>query len=625
VKWLMGEDISGLGAIRSMSDPTAYGDPDKMSSAYYFTGTGDNGGVHYNSGINNKAAYLMTDGASFNGHNVTGIGIDKVAAIYYDVQTSMLTSGSDYGDLYNALYQSCIDLIGGSEGITSGDCDEVRDATDAVEMNDEPEPGFNPDAELCTGGEDPWILFSDDIESGTGNWTAAAIEGYSSWYDIEGYAHSGVTSLYGDDYWADYYATPSDSYMAMNLDVTLPIGDGPYLWFAHAFGFDPPDWDGGWVEYSTNGGVSWTDAGSLIDSGLDYTGTINDTWNNPNPGQAAYVDTSHGYVSTRVDLSSLSGHPIRFRWRMSSDDVVYDLGWLVDDVMIYTCDPPLFAPTDFDGDSRTDPAKFSSSSNTLSYLKSSTGTWQDVAMGAGTIEYVPRSDFDGDLKTDPAMFVPAAGSLWYRESSSSTWQGVYTGPGSYELVTGSDFDGDGKTDPALFYTVGGANALWYLKSTTSTWQGVYMGPGSYELVMGSDFDGDGKTDPALFYSVGGANALWYLESSSSTWRGVYMGPGTYEMVPASDFDGDGKTDPALFYAAGGANALWYLESSTATWKGVYMGAGTYSYVSGADFDGDGKTDPAEFVSGTKTMWWLKSTTSSWDGVWMGAGTYEVVN
>jgi hypothetical protein len=283
------------------------------------------------------------------------------------------------------------------------------------------------------------------------------------------------------------------------------------------------------------------------------------------------------------------------------------------------------APSDFDGDGKTDPAKFDSSTNTLSYLESSTGTWRDVGMGSGTIEYVRRSDFDGDGKTDPAMFIPAAGSLWYRESSSSTWQGVYMGPGSYQLVTGSDFDGDGKTDPALFYTVGGANALWYLESTTSTWQGVYMGPGSYELVMGSDFDGDGKTDPALFYTVGGANALWYRESSSATWLGVYMGPGTYEMAPASDFDGDGKTDPALFCAAGGANALWYLESSAATWQGVYMGPGTYTYVSGTDFDGDGKTDPTEFVSGTQTMWWLKSSTSSWDGAWMGAGTYEVVN
>jgi len=38
VKWLIGEDISGLGAIRDMEDPPAYGDPDKMTSPNYYAG-----------------------------------------------------------------------------------------------------------------------------------------------------------------------------------------------------------------------------------------------------------------------------------------------------------------------------------------------------------------------------------------------------------------------------------------------------------------------------------------------------------------------------------------------------------------------------------------------------------
>ena len=77
----------------------------------------DSGGVHTNSGINNKAAYLMVDGGSFNGKTVTAIGADKTLAIYYEVQTNLLTSGADYADLYNALYQGCLNLVGGSSGI----------------------------------------------------------------------------------------------------------------------------------------------------------------------------------------------------------------------------------------------------------------------------------------------------------------------------------------------------------------------------------------------------------------------------------------------------------------------------------------------------------------------------
>jgi len=59
VRWQMGEDVSGLVPIRDMANPPAYGDPDKMSSPYYYLGEEDSGGVHYNSGVNNKAVFLM--------------------------------------------------------------------------------------------------------------------------------------------------------------------------------------------------------------------------------------------------------------------------------------------------------------------------------------------------------------------------------------------------------------------------------------------------------------------------------------------------------------------------------------------------------------------------------------
>ena len=57
--WLMGEDVytphTSGDALRSLSNPTLYGQPDNMSN--YVNTTRDNGGVHTNSGIPNKAAY----------------------------------------------------------------------------------------------------------------------------------------------------------------------------------------------------------------------------------------------------------------------------------------------------------------------------------------------------------------------------------------------------------------------------------------------------------------------------------------------------------------------------------------------------------------------------------------
>jgi Zn-dependent metalloprotease len=133
VTWLLAED-SALGPIRSMKNPPAYGDPDRMGSPNYYTGSGDNGGVHINSGVNNKAAYLIVAGGTFNGKGITGIGLDKTAAVYYEVQTHLLTSGSNFNDLYYALDQGCRNLIGGVEGITQTDCNQVVLAADAVEM-----------------------------------------------------------------------------------------------------------------------------------------------------------------------------------------------------------------------------------------------------------------------------------------------------------------------------------------------------------------------------------------------------------------------------------------------------------------------------------------------------------
>ena len=131
-KWLLGED-SGLGAIRDMANPPAYNQPDKMSSPYWYTGSGDHGGVHTNSGVGNKTAYLMTDGDTFNGYTVTGIGWAKTAQIFYYTNVYLLTASSNYAALGHALVQACANLTG-YYGITAADCAQVSIAAYATEI-----------------------------------------------------------------------------------------------------------------------------------------------------------------------------------------------------------------------------------------------------------------------------------------------------------------------------------------------------------------------------------------------------------------------------------------------------------------------------------------------------------
>ena len=113
--WLIGEDIGA--AFRSMSNPNAYGQPDTYLGTSWYTGTGDNGGVHYNSGVLNYWFYLLSVGGTGtndkgNAFNVSAIGIDKAGEIAYRMLTVYLTSSSQYSNARPAAIQSATDLYG---------------------------------------------------------------------------------------------------------------------------------------------------------------------------------------------------------------------------------------------------------------------------------------------------------------------------------------------------------------------------------------------------------------------------------------------------------------------------------------------------------------------------------
>ena len=342
VRWLLGEDLP-VGAGRSMSNPPIYGQPDTMTSTYYYCGSSDGGGVHTNSGVGNKAAYLMVDGGTFNGKSVAGLGIAKVARIWYEVQTNLFTSAGDYQDLYDGLQQACTDLIG-TGGITAADCQQVKNALDAVQMNQQPTLCATSHAPVCPAGQSSTDLFFDDLENpSAGRWISGALTGANAWYYPQNshpysfdatYATSGRYNLWGYD-----QPSTADYFTRMTSDVVLPALSTPYLRFNHAYSFDSygsSRYDGGVLEYSTNGGATWTDAGPLItDNG--YNGTISAAWGNPLGGRQAFTARSNGYISSRVSLSSLAGQSVRFRFRIGTDTGGDDYGWFVDDVRVYTC------------------------------------------------------------------------------------------------------------------------------------------------------------------------------------------------------------------------------------------------------------------------------------------------
>jgi bacillolysin len=113
--YLIGEDVARPGGFRSMSDPGAFGHPDHYSRR--FTGTGDNGGVHINSGIANHAFYLAIEGGTnrTSGLAVQGVGgsnRQQIENVFYRAFTELMPSNSTFATARAATIQAARDLYG---------------------------------------------------------------------------------------------------------------------------------------------------------------------------------------------------------------------------------------------------------------------------------------------------------------------------------------------------------------------------------------------------------------------------------------------------------------------------------------------------------------------------------
>lgn len=131
--WRIGEDIFTPDvdgdALRSMSNPGhGYaGDPQPGHMKDYKNTSADNGGVHINSGIPNKAAYEA----------VLAIGQDKTSEVWYRALTKYLTPSSQFSDAANVTVQSAIDLYGAG----SAEANAVAKAWESVGLAPSASPG----------------------------------------------------------------------------------------------------------------------------------------------------------------------------------------------------------------------------------------------------------------------------------------------------------------------------------------------------------------------------------------------------------------------------------------------------------------------------------------------------
>ena len=377
-RWLSGEgDPAFGGAIRDLWNPNCYGDPGKVTDAQYWCSTDDAGGVHTNSGVVNHTFALLVDGSTSNGVEVTGLGLDKAANVFWRAQTAYLTPTSGFADLATALTASCTDLVGqpinkvqvtpdgtptAADSITAADCTAVQAATEATELRTPPtqcnfQPMLAKNAPgLCGNRFRTKTFWKDTFEKGLGKWSASEKVVYDGGHGYKWRATTDVPGSHGtkvafdpapDE--GDCSAGPGDISSANGITspkITMPRGGARKLSFQHYMATEP-GYDGGNVKISVNGKKftvipKWA---YLYNGPTTTIATEADGNTNPLAGEQGFTGTDGGVAfgswgTSIIDLRKAGAKPgdkVKVRFELGRDGCGGNDGWYVDNVRFVIC------------------------------------------------------------------------------------------------------------------------------------------------------------------------------------------------------------------------------------------------------------------------------------------------
>jgi uncharacterized membrane protein len=187
----------------------------------------------------------------------------------------------------------------------------------------------------CGPGTMPNVLYSEDFESGAPSWTSG---GTGNTWALS------TSRPYGGSY--AYYAQDVSSVSNQQLTspgVSLPSGSGQALTLQYWNWQEIEDssggcFDGGILEISTDGGSTWTQMETELQTDL-YDGVISSSYSNPLAGLNAWCGDPADWTESVIDLDAYAGQTVQFRYRLGTDSSAGREGWYLDDLVVQSCVP----------------------------------------------------------------------------------------------------------------------------------------------------------------------------------------------------------------------------------------------------------------------------------------------
>jgi hypothetical protein len=184
-------------------------------------------------------------------------------------------------------------------------------------------------AQWINVNEVPNASSTDDVEAKSTSWTIGGTNGPEVWSRVE--AAPLNRAWLGAD-----FSGVSDT-MLESPDLRVSATGSLVMTFDHRHSFEVDGtmfFDGGVIEISLDGGVTWQDVSQVVDPG--YGGTLIADSGNPLGGRRAFVARNAAWPArdtVSIDLGTgFAGQTVRVRFRIGTDAAVGDVGWELDNL-----------------------------------------------------------------------------------------------------------------------------------------------------------------------------------------------------------------------------------------------------------------------------------------------------